>query len=632
MKLKLPRIPKLTFSPVALFFLTVLLAFFYIFIEWLFIATKPSFLQQATFPNQLLVLAASGGLLVLVSLVLILPFVISNTVSGTSRVTAVLRWLALAVPALLLSVTVLMLVDNFTYTVFNYGIVSTKGIMRVVYLLLFLLLAARLYAKLIGAANFISEITEKRSRAKTRTAALLLLTAALLCVGIPAAAYISANGKSAGQPGTSAAHLPNVLLITADSLNADRMSLYGYPQDTTPFLEELASSSLVAENAFSNAQGTIGSITSILTGRAPIATRMLTSLDLLRGEDTGKHLPGLLRRYGYYSVQLSYSFYADAHRLNFVDGFDEANGAKLSSNPVFAALTSIFPSNISYFQAEIINRVADRLGHVLFIHDMTNPYLQVTQSPEKFNDLQKMEYALELFKTVKQPLFIHIHWMGTHGPTYHIANQVFSAGKSQDGQAYYDNDFYIDSILEFDQALRTLYAGLEELNQVDNTLMIVSADHSQRWNVLRLPLVMHFPESDHTGVIRENVQYLDIAPTILSALRIPQPTWMAGESLLSGEVSDEPIITVEIPSMIPDPKTGKKHMPDVKPPFYQFGKVSVVQCDQWFKLEITGMKWTNGIVPNYREKCTLPRLTEKAALQAIIQYFKAYGYDTSSLE
>jgi len=143
---------------------------------------------------------------------------------------------------------------------------------------------------------------------------------------------------------------------------------------------------------------------------------------------------------------------------------------------------------------------------------------------------------------------------------------------------------------------------------------------------------MHFPESDHTGVIRENVQYLDIAPTILSALRIPQPTWMAGESLLSGEVSDEPIITVEIPSMIPDPKTGKKHMPDVKPPFYQFGKVSVVQCDQWFKLEITGMKWTNGIVPNYREKCTLPRLTEKAALQAIIQYFKAYGYDTSSLE
>lgn len=81
MKLKLPRIPKLTFSPVALFFLTVLLAFFYIFMEWLFIATKPSFLQQATFPNQLLVLAASGGLLVLVSLLLILPYVIFNVLS-----------------------------------------------------------------------------------------------------------------------------------------------------------------------------------------------------------------------------------------------------------------------------------------------------------------------------------------------------------------------------------------------------------------------------------------------------------------------------------------------------------------------------------------------------------------------
>src|SRR5207245_8767379 len=42
---------------------------------------------------------------------------------------------------------------------------------------------------------------------------------------------------------------PNVLLISIDTLRADRLSLYGYDRDTTPFLRRLAHESLVFTHA-----------------------------------------------------------------------------------------------------------------------------------------------------------------------------------------------------------------------------------------------------------------------------------------------------------------------------------------------------------------------------------------------
>ena len=51
---------------------------------------------------------------------------------------------------------------------------------------------------------------------------------------------------------------PNVLLLTADALRADRLSIYGYERPTSPVLERLARDSIVCENAF-----TLGPFTQI---------------------------------------------------------------------------------------------------------------------------------------------------------------------------------------------------------------------------------------------------------------------------------------------------------------------------------------------------------------------------------
>jgi arylsulfatase A-like enzyme len=528
---------------------------------------------------------------------------------------------------------ILILVDNFTYTVFKFGIVSAKGAFRAFYTFGFVIVGILLYRKVLQFANKINEKYIQSS--KIAEELLLVILAVFLAIWV----FIPINQNSHASIGVSTdlqqanvEKLPNIILITADSLNAERMSMYGYAKDTTPFLKELATTSLVAEDAFSNAQGTIGSTTSLLTGKDPADIRILHSIDILQGNDTFEHLPAILRSNGYYTAQLSYSYYADAYRVNFQNAFDYANGTSIENNPFFAGIAAVLPSNYYYFIHEFVVRLSDRLGHIFFIRDMTNPYKKVTEGTEKFNDQQKLDYAVSLLKTTQQPLFVHIHWLGTHGPKYAPAQQIFSAGQDPTTQVKYDDNFYADTILEFDTAVSNFYQTLADNGFLDNTIIIIASDHSQKWSVSRLPLIIHFPNSENAKEITENAQNLDIAPTLLDYLNIDQPEWMPGQSLLTRLDPSRPIFIAAIPSSKKDPVTGKVTFPESKAPFYQFGKMTVVICDTWYRLNLTEMKMDKGTVKNYVGSCENGSGSETEALQLISQHFETYGFDISSLQ
>jgi arylsulfatase A-like enzyme len=59
------------------------------------------------------------------------------------------------------------------------------------------------------------------------------------------------------------------VLITVDTLRADRVGAYGYARAGTPALDALARESLLFERAFSHASITFPSVASLLTGRLP---------------------------------------------------------------------------------------------------------------------------------------------------------------------------------------------------------------------------------------------------------------------------------------------------------------------------------------------------------------------------
>ena len=175
--------------------------------------------------------------------------------------------------------------------------------------------------------------------------------------------------------------------------------------------------------------------------------------------------------------------------INMLNAFDEVNNRSFQENPVYAQISSVLPVNYAFFAYEVGNRLVDRLRHIFFIEDMQNPFEQVTANePQNFHDAEKIENTLNLLDSLNQPLFVHIHWMGTHGLKFSPGEQVFSAGKDQNKQKIWDKDFYDDAILEFDKAIAGLMDALI-LRELDkNTVIIVTSDHGQAWTDRSLPL------------------------------------------------------------------------------------------------------------------------------------------------
>jgi len=619
------------FNPLDVMLILAVTAFLYTLMEWLFIVSKTSFLSATGLGGKLLVLVNGAAVLTLLAALAIAPLCALYFLIQAKAARSVMRLLMCLVPALISAAMVLLLVDNATYTLSSRGVVSSDGVVRALYLTGFALLTLGLAWGFFRAASSL----EKERRGGTRSTriyvplALAVLT--LLCAVLPAFFNPHAPGFAIKGFGKER-NLPHILLITVDGVNAEELSLYGAEAETTPFLEELAKAALVADNAFSNAQGTVGSTTSLLTGKYPADVRVLASTDILKGEDTYEHLPYILKAYGYHTVQLSFSYYADAYRVNIQDGFDEANGQTPIESGLQSALAGFLPTDAYYFLREMYTRITDRMGHILSLKKMENPFLQVTEAPKKFNDQEKLDYLLSLLEESEKPLFVHLHWMNTHGPRYYPEERVFSIDKDMNGQEKYDKDFYRDSILEFDTSLSRLYAKLEAQSLTDQTILVVGSDHTQRWSISRIPLLMRFPHGAHAARLAENAQNLDIAPTLLDYLDILQPAWMSGQSLLEEPDPYRPIYLAAIPESKRDPETNKVIYPDVKEPYFQFGKMTVIVCDHYYLLNFYKNTLTDGTIKGYKGSCPSSVPSREEALEMILDHLRENGFDTSELE
>ena len=568
--------------------------------------------------------------MVLASLLSLVPLLLLAAWIKNPTVKKALQALALLVPSLILTATLLLLVDNFTYTLFQFGIVSAVGVWRAAYAALSLLALVYLLTRLADLANLLTRFLH---RSNPRVRVLLPIGIILLSmIGAILPANITQFQTEPQKQRTSARHnqLPDILLITVDALNAEYTSIYGGKNETTPFLRELAENSLVSQNHFANAQGTIGSITSLLTGKLPSDIRVIYSSDMLQANDAYQHLPGILNANGYFTVQLSNATYADAYKTNFQSAFNEANGRSESDQPVSNALNKIYPGVSAVFQKEIIERISSRVQHIFFIRDMNNPYKEVTEAPQKFDDLEKIKQVKSLLISRQEPVFIHLHWMGTHGPNYFPEEQVFSTGLDLNNQRENRQLFYYDAVLEFDRTIADLYQSLEHENQLDHTLIIITSDHSQKWTNSRLPLLMHFPGGEYEQRFAANTENIDVAPTVLDYLGISQPTWMTGQSLISGVYSEHPVFTAKIPKSSKDPVTGKVSYPESVPPFFQFGRISVVVCNQWVELDLMQKTIRSGKIVASTREC-IDEFNERQALDLIIGHLKKYGFDTTEL-
>lgn len=618
-----------------------LAAWLFFFMEWVFLATMPSFMRALSLPQQVVLLLFTAGLAAGLSLLAALPFMLAGLLPGLRRFRALLAVPARLIAALWLASLALLLVDNFTYVVLKFGIVNAQGAARGLYIAFFIGTLAVAYRETGAAARSIEGYLQGGPSAASRLPARIFaaLTGASLLVSI-FFLFSGLNQWFHQQRGEALAaqNRPHIILITADGINAVNMSAYGYERDTTPFLRNLRQTSLFAENAFTNASNTSGSLISLLSGRNPTATRVLYPPDTLQGEDAYLHLPGILRSMGYLTVQFSFPYYADACHLNMQQGFEICNDRQVSSS-VLMQVRKLLPGSNASFIYESGTRLASRLAHIFFIRDMDNPYQAVTKTPEMIDDGEKLAKTLALLDDVDQPLFLHLHYMSTHGPTFYPQTQVFSAGQNPADQEPWNDDFYDDAILQFDGFVETIVKALQAGGMYDDTILFIGSDHGKKsTTVTRLPFLIHFPGGERSGVLRSDVQNLDLAPTLLDYLDAPLPDWMEGTSLLRGEPGSRPIFSTVIGT--PAQNSGGPFQDfmsldpgKVKPPFYQFEIIAVIDCNHAFRFHLNDIEWSRIPVAGHTGACySDEEWNDARAFAEMLAHLRSAGFDVTSIE
>jgi hypothetical protein len=543
-----------------------------------------------------------------------------------SKIRQIIKWIAKLIPVFFIGITILLLIDNFTYTLFRFGIVSAYGVFRGIYGLLFFLILFRVYKVIYQSLH---QNPDNLNRSPVIWIAIFILSLSLLITFLDNPQEF--NTLTLVDTGKVTAR-PNIILIGSDGVSAKNLSLYGYDRETTPYLEKLAAESLLMKNHLTNSGNTTGSVISIFTGKLPSRMRVIYPPDMVRSVDAYQHLPGILKELGYKTFEITVPHYLDANELNILNGFDQINDELVNNGPVIQKLRDVFSNDIVFFLETIYKRISNRLCHIFFIRQMDNPWIIVTQASAPESDEKRLVQLDGLIQEENQPLFVHIHLMGTHGDFFIPRKQQFSKGKVQD--KYWMTDFYDDTLIDFDENVNRVVNSLREASKFDNTILILYTDHAQNWEPLeRIPLMIHFPAGEYTGIITENTQNLDISPTILDYLHIPQPSWMDGLSLLHGNPPAlRPIFSANVEKKEFNGDGFQYHNNAANPPFYQFDYFTASVCDKWVKLTTSDSHWSVGTLDSEPGLCDGASVPSTSQMEKVLlDQLKKDGFDITSV-
>ena len=499
--------------------------------EWLFFATKPSFLTVFSTEQRIISLLGTAGVLA-VLMVAAGVFLISIARLVFFRFPRFQLHLQSIVPSITLTAISLLLADNFSSTLLGFGSEDSFGFSRLIYLLV-----------IFGCLGF---YTIAFGRWATKCSFLgprhFFITAVVLCIFLATASIDTSSGSIQQQFNSAVeSKLPrhNVLVIGSDGVNASNLSLYGYNRETSKFLEELAGESIWALNAFTNSAHTGGAIVSVLTGKAPFESGLIYAPDVLKGQHSYQSLPALLRaQYSYRTFQASFPKYADALDMNLKNAFDVVNGRSGIEDPATHFFSRHLGEATRLLLTATHDRLKTRLLHIFNVQDSHDAYAEVTGQASlvpKVTDQQRLKDLFDFIDTSADPFFAHVHLMGTHGPNFNPRVRKYSVGQEQT-EGFMPN-FYDDAIVDFDRYLSEVFKELKRRDILKETVVVVYSDHGINFSTdNQLPLLFRVPGHD-SGIITNNVQSVDIPKTILNILGVPAPSWMGGRSLFN-EVLD----------------------------------------------------------------------------------------------
>ncbi len=371
---------------------------------------------------------------------------------------------------------------------------------------------------------------------------LLAMTAGLLAFGCGA----DPDGARVTVPRPDAD--PSLVVIMLDTLRADHTSLHGYHRDTTPFLKELAETSVVFGRAYAPSSWTRATVASLFTGRLPeahgcegrdgrLAESLVTMAEAL--STNGYRTHGLtangnvLGDYGFAQGFDSYAFIKDFPAHPYADA------AKMTGE-------------VERLLAELGDGLADRPTflylHLVDPHDPYFPHDEFDYAPAYEGRMDGSREALEPY-------------------------QYRRPAPPERQRAI---DLYDGEIAYLDHHLRSVFDHLERAGLLESAWVAVMSDHGEGlWShsvqghgqevyeeQLRVPLLLRPPGGlPRPARIDEPVSLLDMTATLFDLLGLPHPEtnqgyswapflWAEGEAPVRPIVIDEQLDSADLQAVV----------------------------------------------------------------------------------
>ena len=310
---------------------------------------------------------------------------------------------------------------------------------------------------------------------------------------------------------------PLVIIYLVDTLRADHTTPYGYARDTTPELAKFARDAVLFETAIAQASWTKPSVASLFTSLLPGRHRAVQLRDPL---DPGHvTLAEMLQGRGYATGAVIANSVIYLQGLNFEQGFDFFDGIhgaeKRPSKMVEAA--AVVDGALAWLD--------ERSGFPTFLYVHTvDPHVPYTPPPP--------------FDRMYTP-----HPAADHKAT---DPRLDYRGEPLDRDRFVAQ--YDGEIAYGDREFGRFVQSLKQRGLYDRALIVFMADHGEefldhgQWlhgrsvydELIRIPLIVKFPDQRDGGRrIAQQVQEVDILPTILEnlGLPVPAPPVIAGRPL-----------------------------------------------------------------------------------------------------
>jgi len=282
----------------------------------------------------------------------------------------------------------------------------------------------------------------------------------------------------------------NVVMVVMESVGTRDLGVYGAPYKDTPQLERLAAHSALFDHVYAAQGNTSAAMTALFCSLYPRLAWF--PVPRWRPNLAAAGLPALLAQNGYATGFLDSGSIGEDRRAEFL--LDHGFGVVAAEH----------------------------------------------RDPKLPQDGQLLPAAVDWIDAHKsKPFFLTLWTMDTHHPYIVAGDRDYGVRNPALGR-------YLNGVQSMDALIGQLADQLKKLGLADDTLLVITGDHGEAFNEhgqsihgftvyneeLQVPLLIINPRLfPYKRLINGSARQIDIAPTLLSLLGIPEPAQWQGTSL-----------------------------------------------------------------------------------------------------